>query len=611
MPLNSMWVWYWRASRVWPAERRITADGQRGDMAGHASASGADDHSTLLSELDSHDLAFTMGVGEASGADPYAFDPEADPDGTFPQSVASGGPTPSGVILWTRVAPDAFDPDVPLAVQVATDDAFEAVVFDGVVTDSEAVRAHDYTVKVDLDGELAADASYHYRFVYDGVASRVGRCRTLPAPDASPDSLRVAVLACQNYLNGYYPALHHVAEEDLDFLVHVGDFVYESDDGHFKGLGSHEYPDRKLSFPSGHDRVCDLDDYRYLYREYRRDRFLQEALESHTLIAGWDDHEIVNDVYWDRRTDAPAGDHPRSDDPTFMTELVADAMHAWWEFMPARVVYDPEGGSLQERFQLWRQFEFGDLVTLTMTDERLFRDPPREAIPTPDNVGPQYEPPGRTMLGAEQRDWLIETVTESDSRWTVWADEVLTVPFRLGSGPLAVYPVQGGWDGYTRERQRITEAIGAADVRNFVTLTGDMHCYVAAYQQTSYPGRVSGGEGVAQGERIGVEFMTPAVTSLNVAEALHLTRGWRRRLTEPLLTRLITAMNPHIDFFDSHHWGYSVVEFTREDCTYVGYAVDKTENTPDASRDVVVAYRVPDGDVRLDDVTGEYRSSGR
>jgi alkaline phosphatase D len=548
-------------------------------------------------------------VGEAGDADAFAFDSDADPGGTFPQSVASGGPTPTGVILWTRVAPAVYDPARRLAVQVAADDAFDDVVFEGVVTDGESVRAHDYTVKVDLDGRLEPDTRYHYRFVYDGVASRVGRCRTLPAPDASPESVRLAVLACQNYLNGYYPAFHYVAQEDVDFLVHVGDFVYESDDGSFRGLGSYDYPGRELSLPSGNDRVHTLEDYRYLYRTYRRDRFLQEALEEHTLVAGWDDHELVNDVYWDRETDAPAGDHPRTDDPEFMTELVADAMHAWWEFMPARVDYDPTGGSLQERFRLWRSFEFGDLLTLAMTDERLFRDPPREAIPTPDNVGPQYEPPGRTMLGETQREWLVETITGSETTWTVWADEVLTVPFRLGSGPLSVYPVQGGWDGYTRERQRITEAVGAADVENFVTLTGDMHCYVAAYQQTSYPGRVSGGEGVAQGDRIGVEFMTPAVTSLNAAEALFLTGGWRNRLTEPLLSWLVAAMNPHIEFFDSHNWGYSVVEFTREDCTYVGYAVDKTDNSPAADRDVVAAYRVPEGVVTLEDVTDRYRRS--
>jgi alkaline phosphatase D len=293
-----------------------------------------------------------------------------------------------------------------------------------------------------------------------------------------------------------------------------------------------------------------------------------------------------------------------------MTELVADAMHVWWEFMPARIEYDPNGESLQDRFRLWRDFEFGDLVTLSMTDERLFRDPPREAIPTADNVGPHREPPGRTMLGEEQREWLVDTITGSETTWTVWADEVLTVPFRLGSGPLSVYPVQGGWDGYTRERQRISEAIGAADVDNYVTLTGDMHCYVAAYVQTSYPGRVTGGRGVAQGDPIGVEFMTPAITSLNAAEALHLTRGLRGRVTEPLTTRLVTGMNPHIDFFDSHNWGYSVVEFTPDNCTYVGYSVDKTVDSPDADRSVLVAYRVPEGEVDLVDVTHEYREDG-
>jgi len=562
------------------------------------------DHAELLSELDSHDLAVATDPEAPADAGVFDVDSTTDPDGTFPQSVGSGGPTPEGVILWTRIAPDAFAPDEPLGVQVARDAELTDVVYEGVVTDAERVRAHDYTVKVDLDGRLDPDREYHYRFVYRGVASRTGRCRTLPHPDASPESLRIALLACQNYSNGYYPAYHYVAEEDVDFLVHVGDFIYESDGGEFKGLGSYDYPGREKALPSGNGRVWNLDDYRYLYRTYRSDRFLQEAMESHTLIAGWDDHEMVNDVYWDRVTDAPAGDHPRGDDPQFMTELIADAMHAWWEFMPARVEYDPTGDSLQERFRLWRDFRFGDLVTLVMTDERLFRDPPREAIPTVDNVGPQYEPPGRTMLGDEQRAWLVDTITGSEATWTVWADEVLTVPLRIGSGPLSVYPVQGGWDGYTRERMRITEAVAGVD--NFVTLTGDMHSYVAAYQQTSYPGRVTGGEGVAQGDRIGVEFMTPAITSLNVAEALHLTRGRRKRLTEPLLSKLVPLMNPHIDFFDGHNWGYSVVEFTPDDCTYVGYAVDKTVNSPDADRHVVVAYRVPEGRVELQDVTSEY-----
>jgi alkaline phosphatase D len=568
---------------------------------------GDGDHAELLSELDSHDLALALDVDDASDADVFEADPEADPGAVFPQSVASGGPTPEGVILWTRLNPGAFDPHEPLGVQVATDESFDDVVYEGVVTESERIRSHDYTVKVDLNAQLRADTEYAYRFVYRGVASRTGRCRTLPEPDASPESVTFAVVTCQDFLNGYYPAFHYIAEEDVDFIVHLGDFIYESDSGEFKGLGSYDYAEREKSLPSGFDHVHDLTDYRYLYRTYREDRFLQEALESHTLIAGWDDHEMVDDVYWDDETDAPRGEHPRSDDPEFMTGLVADAMHAWWEFMPARVEYDPGGDSLQDRFRLWRDLQFGDLVDLVMTDERLFRDPPREAIPTVDNVGPHREPPGRSMLGDEQREWLIDTVTDSDATWTVWADEVLTMPLRLGSGPLSVYPVQGGWDGYTRERQRIAERIAEADVDNFVTVTGDMHCYIAGYQQTSYPGRVTGGEGVAQGERFGVEFMTPAITSINVAEALHLTRGTRKQVTEPLLSWLIPKMNPHIDFFDSHNWGYSTLTFTREECRFVAYAVDKTDNSPDADREVMVAYRVPEGVVNLDEVTEEYR----
>jgi alkaline phosphatase D len=180
------------------------------------------------------------------------------------------------------------------------------------------------------------------------------------------------------------------------------------------------------------------------------------------------------------------------------------------------------------------------------------------------------------------------------------------MPFRIGSGPLSLYPVQGGWDGYTRERQRISEALAAADVENYVTITGDMHCYIAGYKQTAYPGRVTGGEGVAQGEPIGIEFMTPATTSLNLAEALHLTRGLRGKITEPLVSALIETMNPHIEFFDSHNWGYSVIEFDREGCTFVAYSVDKTTNDPDADREVVTAYRVPEGEPHLQDVTHQY-----
>jgi alkaline phosphatase D len=560
----------------------------------------ADDHAGLLSELDSHDIAFAL-APEASAED-FRVDEVADRE-TFPQSVASGGPTTAGVILWTRLAPERYDPDCPVGVEVAHDADFEDVVYRGSVADAGSVEAHDHTLKVDLDGYLEAGEAYRYRFVHDGAASPVGTCRTLPT---DPESVRFAVVACQNYLNGYYSAFHHIAEADVDFLVHVGDAIYESDSGHFKGVGSRTYHDRVKDLPSGADRVQGLADYRYLYRVYRSDAFLQEALESHTLVAGWDDHEFANDLHWNDATDAPRADHPRGDDPKFMTRLVADGMHAWWEYMPARVEYDPAADRLQDRFRLWRSFEFGDLLRLVLTDERLFRDSPREGIPTRRAVDPDREPPDRSMLGADQRAWLFEQF-DNDATWTVWTDEVLTVPFKLGAGRATLYPVQMGWDGYTRERRAIEERVQTLGLENFVTITGDMHCYVAAYKQAGYRDWLFERD-APEPERLGVEFMTPAVTSVNPAEAVGLTGPLATRLTAPLVSALVELMNPHVEHFDGHRWGYSVAEFTEEACTFVAYSVDKHVDSPDADRSVVRAFRVPEGQTELVDVTGAFRN---
>jgi alkaline phosphatase D len=282
-------------------------------------------------------------------------------------------------------------------------------------------------------------------------------------------------------------------------------------------------------------------------------------------------------------------------------------MHAWWEYMPARVGYDPDGETLQDRFELWRSFAFGDLVDLVLTDERLFRDPPksRGAI-SREATAPKYEPPDRTMLGAEQRDWLIDALTGSDATWTVWCDEVLTVPFKLGAGPLTMFPMQGGWDGYIRERRAIKEAVHEAGVENFVTLTGDAHCYIAGYKKLRYDDTLRGlvfGSQFGPEERVGVEFMTPPVTSINVAEALGLTRGPLRDWTEGLLSSLVEAMNPHIELFNSHRWGYSTVEFTREDCVWTAYGVDKTDDSDGADREVVARLRVPAGRPEIQDLT--------
>ena len=497
----------------------------------------------------------------------------------YPQGVASGGPTPDGIILWTRLAPgNASDAD-DLVVEVAPDDGgwspgagLAAPSYRGRV-DAPDVST-DYTVRVRLDGRLAPDSAYRYRFVHDGVASPVGRCRTLPAPDTSPASVSFAVLACQDYGNGYYGALGRVAREDVDYLLHLGDFIYEAVDDRYRGLGKNTYQDRQLTLPSGEPVASTLADFRGLYRAYRGDALAREAAAAHTAVRTWDDHAVSDNRYWDYAVDAPVlPGHPRGNDPEFARQLTAEAIQAFYEYTPARIEYDPDAERLHDAFRLYRSLQFGDLLELFVTDERLFRDPP----PCRDTLLPGWGPlcpertaPDRSMLGDEQRTWLCDGLMGASTRWVGWANEVLSLPLRLGVGPLAVQPLVDSWDGYPAERERVFAALRDADGAA-ATLTGDLHSTVVGNQWLD-------------GTCVGIEVMTPAVTSVNVAEAVNLDEGLRGRLTRPLLARAVEAANPHIDRFDSHAWGYSVATFERDRLTVDVYAVDKTVNAANAPR---------------------------
>ncbi|WP_166035678.1 alkaline phosphatase D family protein [Halorussus pelagicus] len=524
----------------------------------------------------------------------------------FPHSVASGGPTPSGVLLWTRLDPDAYSEETRLGVEVAESEAFENAVYRGEVPAERVGPDRDYTATVDVDGELSADRRYAYRFVYDGAASEVGWCRTLPKPGASPDSLSLAVASCNHYLHGYFGAFARIADEDVDFLVHLGDFIYEE--------GGDGVGDRSLDLPTGNEKAHGLADFRYLYRRYRSDQLLRRALRNHTLIHTWDDHEIVGDRWWDYDADAPATEkHPRGDDPEFMRQLYVSGIRAYTEYVPVRARYEPSGEELapdaiRENFRLYRSFEFGDLADLFVTDERLYRSNPpgadEKTVAVP--VETAVEDPGRTMLGEDQWRWLTEGVTDSNARWKLWGNEVLATAFRfLEDGRITVNA--DAWDGYRTERERVLSSLADADAENVVALTGDMHSYLAGYLLTSYELTAEGsgrgdGEG-DRGERVGVEFMAPAVSSDNLVASGQLPDTG----TDTLVSAL-RAENPHVEWFDSSHWGYAVVDVTREELTYSAYAVDRSVDAADASKRLLRRYRVPAGSVemeRVDDGDGE------
>ena len=523
----------------------------------------------------------------------------------FPQSVASGGPTASGVLLWTRLDPDAYDGNTPLGVEVAEDEAFETTVYRGTVPPEELGPERDYAATVDVDGELDADGRYFYRFVYDGDASDVGRCRTLPAPDASPDSLRLAVASCNNFLHGYFGAFGHVAEEDADFLLHLGDFIYE--------YGGDGVGDRRIDLPSGEEKAQDLADYRHLYRTYRSDEHLQRALRRHTLVHTWDDHEVVDARWWNYDADAPETySHSRGRDSEFMCQLYVDAIRAYTEYVPVRATYEPEGGgsdgseggrelsseNLHENFRLYRSFEFGDLADLFVTDERLYRSSPPGSEEGSAEVPAETaaENPGQTMLGDDQRQWLLSGMADSDARWKLWANEVLAAEFQFARDD-GMYVNAHAWDGYGRERDRIMSNLADADVENLVTLTGDMHSYLAAYLRREYETTPGTDDSSRGDERVGVEFMAPAISSDNLLEMGELPET----ATEAFVAGL-QAENPHVEWFDSSHWGYVVVEVGRDELVYSAYAVDRSVDSADAPKKLLRRYRVPAGEVEMERV---------
>lgn len=514
----------------------------------------------------------------------------------FPQSVASGGPTPTGVVLWTRIAPEHYDSSESLRVEVSAHASMDDPIVRAELPGPGVKATDNFTIRVNLDGVLEPDSVYYYRFGYGGVRSRTGRCRTLPAENSSPDSVRFGLLNCQNYQNGYFGAMAHLARMDVDFVLHLGDYVYEHvAEGYPKGSDG-PYKDRRIDLPDAETLPMSLNDFRHIYETYKSDPFLQRLHERHTVIQTWDDHAIANDRYWDYDADAPVfPKHPCGDVPEFTRYLTRSGIQAWWEFIPARITYDPEADHIHDSFELYHATRFGDLVTLLLTDERLFRSRP---LSFAEKLQPRKRTdPSRTMLGTAQREWFLTELRESTTRWTVWANAVLFKPLTLGLRWLT--PWNDSWDGFEAERGRILETL--ADSRqdggtSVVTLTGDMHTTLAASLTAEGPDETP----------VGVEFMTPGVTSVNfgerVAERVGDSLGGRLagRTADRLLRTVVRGLNHDYVLVDSSHWGFSVIEFGRDDCTWDVYWVDKTVNSADAECTPAHRIRIPRGQYEMD-----------
>lgn len=370
----------------------------------------------------------------------------------FTLGVASGDPEPDGVVIWTRLAPNpldggGMDPEpVKVRWEVATDEGFSNIVQKG---DAIASPQLGHSVHVELS-KLKPHHWYYYRFHSGNETSPTGRTRTAPDYDASPDLMRFAFTSCQHYESGFFNGYTHMVQEDLDLVVHLGDYIYEY-------AGAENRPRKHIG-----REIETLDEYRTRYAQYRLDKDLQEAHRLFPWLVTWDDHEFDNN--YANLVSEEEGISPES----FLMRR-ADAYQAYYEFMPLRRRSFPQG----PKMKLYRECKYGRLANFQVLDTRQYRtDQPNGDHQKP-MEGKVFDPKA-TMLGSAQENWLMANLLQSHSLWNVLAQQVMMAPLNRGEGEDKRYSMDQ-WPGYEVSRRRLLNFMHDRKVPNPVVLTGDIH----------------------------------------------------------------------------------------------------------------------------------------
>ena len=376
-------------------------------------------------------------------------------DDPFQLGVASGDPTASGGVLWTRLAPRPLEPEGGMDGQravvrweLAEDDGFRRILRRG-----EAVAAPElsYSVHADVDG-LAPDRWFYYRFTTGGAASPVGRLRTAPAAGGLTP-LRFAFASCQHYETGYYTAYEHMAREELDLVAHLGDYIYE-----YAGA------EGRVRRHAGAEART-LDGYRQRYAQYKSDPALQAAHARCPWVVTWDDHEVDNNYA------GLVGENGMESEEQMHARRAA-AYQAWWEHTPARV---PRARSWAD-LAITRGLDWGALARFWVVDTRQYRsdqacDDGDQPVPCPG-----WADPARTLLGAQQERWLFDGLAASRDRWQVLANQVMVGPFDSDPGA-ATRLSMDQWPGYPAARARLMRAVADRAPHRTVVITGDIHSH--------------------------------------------------------------------------------------------------------------------------------------
>ncbi|MCS6866224.1 MAG: alkaline phosphatase D family protein [Gemmataceae bacterium] len=381
----------------------------------------------------------------------------------FTLGVASGDPDHHSVVLWTRLAPQPLEdaggmkPEfVEVRWEIADDPAMKNILHRGTTI---ATPQLGHSVHVVAEG-LKPDRWYFYRFHCGDATSPVGQTRTLPEPTTLPHQLRFAFASCQHYEQGLYTAYEHMAKDDLDLMIHLGDYIYEYP-ASTKGVRRHAGPAKT--------KLLSLEDYRNRYAQYRSDQHLQTMHARCPWLVTWDDHEFDNNYANDI---SEKNDNPKTAvDPIEFLQQRASAYQAYYEHMPLRPGSLPRGPHLK----LYRTASFGRLASFQVLDTRQYRtDQPNGDRPS--DINDAALNPKATLLGAEQANWLKSALLKSTAIWNVLAQQVMMGMVDFAPGEAKLYSMDQ-WPGYAYERMRLMKWIADRKIPNPVVLTGDIHSH--------------------------------------------------------------------------------------------------------------------------------------
>ena len=524
--------------------------------------------------------------------------------GQFLQGIASGDPAADAVILWTRVTPDV-EGDITVSWEVATDSGFSQLVTNGQMITN---KNRDYTVKVDAVG-LEAGQQYFYRFKAGETVSEMGQTRTLP--EGSVASVKLAVMSCANFPAGYFNVYEMAAQQnDLDAVVHLGDYLYEYARGEY--ASEHAVELGREVLPAG--ELFLLDDYRTRYSQYRSDASLQKLHAKVPFITVWDDHEVANDTWKD-------GAENHNDGEGDFDQRKQAALQAYFEWLPIRPWSE---GNHEE---IYRSFNYGNLVDLHMLDTRvLARDKQLEYSQYIDATTGAFNSStfladvtdtDRTLLGQTQLLWLQQTLLQSTAKWQVLGQQVLMgkmlMPAAIATQQMSIpqFAELGGlaqlagrvqasdptltaeelaylqanqakltpeviallqlpaipynldaWDGYAYEREVIL-ATAKSLQHNLVVIAGDTHNAWASDLTDS------------GGDIVGIEFATSSVSSPGLEYYLGLSDA-----EMPATEAAIVGLVADLKYANLKDRGYLLLTFTenevRSDWQYVDTILDKT-----------------------------------